>query len=114
MLFRKKKKKERFSEEDFEQIITEYTGLMKDAMGKYLPRRMRRAMNKNNKGWESLSVSEKKAQIQEIKQKGLNNWLDESTGEVLEQVSSFVSETVVLEEELRKILKEFKKKWNIK
>jgi len=114
MLFWKgKKKEEKLSDEKIEQIISEYVDLMKSKIGEYLPRRMRRALNKS-KRWSGLSPSEKKEQIQDIKQKGLSNWLNESTEEAIEQISSFVSESVALENDLRKTLKEFKKKWNIR
>lgn len=113
MRFWKRKKKEELSEEQITQIVDEYMGLMKDVMGKYLSRQMRRALNKS-RGWGSLSSSQKKKEIEEIKQQGLSSWLDKSTEETIEQVSSFVSDHVVLEEELRKASREFKKKWNIK
>jgi len=110
MLFWKRKK---FDEAEIKQIFEEYLEVLKTTMGKYLSRQMRRALSKN-KGWGSLSPSQKREQIQEIKQKGLNNWLDEHTEEVFEQISSFVSDSGLLKEDLKKALKEFKKKWNIK
>ena len=109
----KRKKKEELSEQQIEQIIDEYMSLTKEIVGRYLPRRMRRALSKN-KGWGSLSASERKAQIKEVKQEGLSSWLEQTTEETFEEISSFVSESVSLEEELRGKLKEFKKKWNIK
>ncbi|RLE12241.1 hypothetical protein DRJ04_06550 [Candidatus Aerophobetes bacterium] len=113
MFFWKRGKKEEFSDEQIEKIIDEYMLLMKEAIGRYLPRRMRRALNKN-KGWKSLSASKKREQLQDIRQKGLSSWLDQTTEEAVEQISSFVPESGALEEELRKILKDFKKKWNIR
>jgi len=113
MLFWKRGKREELSDEQIEKIVVEFMDLTKNGVCKYLPRRMRRALSKN-KGWQSLSSSEKIDQIQEIKQKGLSGWLDQSAEEVFEELSSFVSESVALEEELRKELREFKKKWNIK
>ena len=70
MFFWKRGKKEEFSDEQIEKIIDEYMLLMKEAIGRYLPRRMRRALNKN-KGWKSLSASKKREQLQDIRQKGL-------------------------------------------
>lgn len=113
MPFWKRKKRKELSDQQIQQVIDEYTSLMKNVIGKYLPRRMRRALNKN-RGWGGLSGSEKKEQVQQIRQKGLSSWLNQSTEEALEQISSFVSEGIALEEDLRKELKDFKKKWDIK
>lgn len=113
MRFWKKGKKEQFSDGQIEQIINEYMVLTKSTVGKYLPRRMRRVLNKN-KGWGSLSASERKSQIQEIKQKGLGGWLEQATQETFEEISSFVSDGAPFETELKDTLTEFKKKWSIK
>ncbi|MBC7188675.1 hypothetical protein H5U35_00435 [Candidatus Aerophobetes bacterium] len=113
MLFWRKRKKEELTDEQVEQVVLEYADFLKQITGKYLPRRMRRALNRN-KGWGSLNASQKRAQIQEIKQKGLGSWLEESTQQALEEVASFVSDSSAFEKELREGLKELKRRWNIK
>ncbi|HHF98962.1 hypothetical protein J7L81_03610 [Candidatus Aerophobetes bacterium] len=114
MFFWKRKKEEKkLTPEQIEKIATEYTDLVKEITGKYLPRRMRRALNRA-KGWQGLSLSERKKQIQKITENGVSSWLEETTQETIEQVSSFIQESTTFEEELRKALREFKKKWGIK
>lgn len=109
MFWKKKRKKAELSEEAIESIVREYSDVLKGGVARHLPRRMRRAMDKGNKGWGSLSASEKRAQIQEIRQRGLGSWLDETTQETYEQIASFVADAATLEQELLESLAVFKK-----
>lgn len=110
MLFWKRKK---FDEAEIEKIVEEYVEILKTTVGKYLPRQMRRALRKNRE-WGNLSQKRKQDEIKEIKQRGLNNWLEENTQQVYEEIASFTPEAQTLQKELRKVLKDFKKKWDIK
>ena len=110
MFLRKKKKK--FEEKEIEQIIDDYSQTTKTLIGKYLPRRARRAMNKG-KG-SRLTSAEKSDQIQKIKKIGISTWLNETTEDTFGELSSFVTDPISLQAELQTMLKEFKKKWNIK
>jgi len=85
---------------------------MKETVEKCLPRHMRRALRKRRE-WRDLSKINKEDEIEEIKQDGLNNWLVQTMEKTYEELAPFVPEATRMEEELKKMLKEFKKKWNI-
>lgn len=108
-----KKKKSEFEEKEIEQITEEYTEGIKVIIRKYLPRKMRRAMYKG-KGGGRLTQDKKNEEIQKIKKTGISAWLNQATEEVFEELSSFVTDPGSLRSELNVMLKEFKKKWNIK
>jgi len=113
MIFGKRRKKE-FSEKEIEQIINDYNETMKSLLREYLPRWARRAMNKA-KGRSGLNnISKGKGEIQEIKRTGISAWLDQTTQDMVEELSSLVSEPVSFRHKLDAMVKEFKKKWNIK
>ncbi len=112
MLFWKRKKK--FDEKEIEKIVEEYTGVLKETVGKYLPRRMRRMIQRKSKEWKDLPQKNKEKEIQEIKDTGLNNWLDKTTEETIQELTPFITNSSAMQEELRKTLKDFKKKWDIK
>jgi len=112
MIFGKRRKKE-FSEKEIEQIINDYNETMKSLLREYLPRWARRAMNKA-KGRSGLTVSKENEEIQEIKRVGISAWLDQTTQDMVEELSSLVSEPVSFRHKLDAMVKEFKKKWNIK
>lgn len=107
-----KKKKSEFEEKEIEQITEEYTEGIKVIIRKYLPRKARRAMYRGKGG--RLTPDEKNEEIQKIKKTGISAWLNQATEEVFEELSSFVAEPDSLRSELNVMLKEFKKKWNIK
>ena len=111
MFLRKKKKK--LDEKEIEQIIDDYSQTTKALIGKYLPRRARRAMNKG-KGGARLTSAEKGDQMQKIKKIGISAWLNETTEDTFEELSSFVNDPASLQSELYTVLKRFKKKWSIK
>ena len=113
-MFWKKKKQQQLSDEAIEGIIREYSGVLKGVVARHLPRRMRRMMDKGNKGWGSLSPAQKKAQIQEVRQRGVGPWLEETTGETYEEIGSFAMDAATLEQELRGALTTFKKEKNIR
>lgn len=113
-VFWKKKKQQELSDGAIEGIIREYSDVLKAVIATHLPRRMRRAMDKGNKGWGSLSPAQRKAQIQETRQQGVGPWLEETTQETYEQIASFVADAAVLEQELRGALATFKKERNIR
>lgn len=112
MLFWKRKKK--FDEEEIEKIIGDYTTLLREKVGTYLPRRMRRALKKKSKEWNDLSKGEKKKEVEEIKKTGLSSWLEKMTEETYKELASIVPEATSMQEDLWQTLKDFKKKWNIK
>jgi len=107
-----KKKKSELGEKEIEQITEEYTEGIKVIIRKYLPRKARRAMYRGKGG--RLTQDEKNEEIQKIKKTGVSAWLNQATEEVFEELSSFVAEPDSLRSELNVMLKEFKKKWNIK
>jgi len=111
MFFGKRKKK--FEEKEIEQIIDDYSQTMKALIGKYLPRRARRAMNRG-KGGARLTPAEKNEEMEKIKKIGISAWLNEITEDTFGELSSFVADSVSLQSELYTVLKRFKKKWNIK
>ena len=111
-MFFKRKHKELESEE-IEQIIEEYSEVVKETISKYLPRRERRAMSKG-RGGMGLTPSTKKEEIEQIKKKGISVWLNGSTEDALNELSPIVSDFSSLESDLRGRLKEFKRKWKIK
>ncbi len=111
MFFRKKPKE--LESKEIEQIIEEYSQVMRDTIGKYLSRRERRAMSKG-KGGMRLSSSTKNEEIEQIKKKGAGVWLDQVTEDALNELSPIVPDFAALESDLRGRLKNFKKKWNIK
>lgn len=111
MFFRKKRKELKL--EEIEQIIEEYSRVVKETIGKYVSRRERRAMSKG-KGGMGLSSSARKEEIEQIKKKGVSIWLNETTEDALSELSSVVSDFSSLESDLRGRLKELKRKWKIK
>ena len=112
MLFGKRRKRE-FSQEEIEQVINDYSEMVKSVLREYLPRWARRAMNKA-KGRSGLTVSKENEEIQEIKRIGISAWLDRATQDVFEEISSFTSDPASLKSKLDSILKEIKRKWKIK
>jgi len=111
MFFRKKKKKLELKE--MEQIVEDYSKVLRDTIGKYLPRRERRAMSKG-KGGMRLGPSAKSEEIEQIKKKGVRAWLNQTTEDALNELSSIIPDFTSLQSELRNRLKNFKKKWKIK
>jgi len=111
MFFGKRKKK--FEEKEIEQIIDDYSQTMKALIGKYLPRKVRRAMNRGKSG-ARLTPAEKSGEVQKIKKIGISAWLNGVTEDTFGEVSSFVTDSVSLQSELYSMLKRFKKKWDIK
>jgi len=74
---------------------------------------VRRAIYKG-KGGGRLTQDKKSEEIQKIKKTGVSAWLNQATEEIFEELSSFVANPDSLRSELNVMLKEFKKKWNIK
>ncbi len=111
MFFRKKEKKLELKE--IEQIVEDYSKVLRDTIGKYLPRRERRAMSRG-KGGMRLASSTKKEEIEQIKKKGAGSWLNQTTEDALNELSSIIPDFTSLQSELRNKLKDFKKKWKIK
>jgi hypothetical protein len=111
---RKKKTQSELTDEQIEGIIRGYSEVLKRAMGNHLPRRMRRAMSRGQKGWDSLSAGQQRAQLQEIRQKGIGSWLEDTTHETYEQIASYVADPAPLEEDLREALSAFKKEHSIR
>ncbi|MEA1963856.1 MAG: hypothetical protein U9O41_01820 [Candidatus Aerophobetes bacterium] len=107
------KRKKKFEEKEVEQIIDDYSQTMKNVVGKYLPRKVRRAMNRKGSG-AGLTSAEKNEQMEKIKKIGISAWLNEITEDTFGELSSFVSDSVSLQSELYTALKEFKKRWNIR
>jgi len=110
MFFRKKQKE--LDVKEIEQIMEEYLKILKETIGKYLPRRERRAMmkGKGREGWGSA----KRGEIEQIKKKGIKTWLNQTTEDTLSELSSAIPDFPSLESDLRGRLKDFKKKWKIK
>jgi len=111
-MFLKKRKKE-FGEREIEQIVKEYSEGVESLLQKYLPRKMRRFIFKG-RGRRKFSSNKKIEEIQRIKETGVGAWLNRATEEILEELSSFVSNPDSLNSELDVMLKELKKRWNIR
>jgi phage terminase small subunit len=111
MLFRKKGMEP--EAKDIEKIIEEYSAVVKSTIGRYLPRRARRAMSRG-KGGVGFSPSRKNKEIEKIKKVGIEAWLDQTTQDTLKELSPLLSDPLSLESELMSRLKEFKKKWNLR
>jgi len=110
MFFRRRRKKE-FSEEEIEKIID--GKMMKSLLKEHLPRWARRAMNKT-KNRTGVAVSKKGEEIRKIKKMGMSGWLEQTTQELFEELSSFTTDPASLKSKLDTMLKEFKRKWKIK
>jgi len=87
MLFKKKRKE--LDSEEIKQITEEYLKIVKETIGKYLPRRERRAMSREKGGW---GASKKKEEIEQIKKNGVRAWLNQTTEDVLSELSSIYRE----------------------
>ena len=111
MFFRKKKKELELKE--INQIVEDYSKVLRETIGKYLPRRERRAMGRG-KGRMRPGSSVEKEEIEQIKKKGVASWLNQVTEEALNELSSIIPDFTSLQSELRNRLKDFKKKWKIK
>jgi len=111
MLFKKKRKE--LDSKEIEQIMEEYLKVVKETVGKYLSRRERRVMSRGKSG-KRQSASAKNKEIEQIKKKGAGFWLNQTTEDVLSELSSIVPDFPSLESDLRGRLKDFKKKWKIK
>jgi len=109
MFFRKKQKE--LDPKEIKQIMEEYLRIVKETIGKYLPRRERRAMSREKGG---RGASKKNKEIEQIKKNGVRAWLNQTTEDVLSELSSIVPDFPSLESDLRGRLKDFKKKWKIK
>ena len=110
MFFRRKKE---FSEEEIEKIIEDYGKMIKSLLKEHLPRWARRAMNKT-KNRTGVAVSKKGEEIRKIKKMGMSSWLEQTTQELFEELSSFTTDPASLKSKLDTMLKEFKRKWKIK
>ena len=107
------KKRTQLEPKEIEQIIEEYSGVVRNTVGKYLPRRARRAISRG-KGGVGPSPSKKNEEIERIKKIGIGAWLDQTTQDTLKELSPLLSDSLSLESELKSGLKEFKKKWNLR
>ncbi len=98
---------------DIEQIINEYSAVVKDTIGRHLPRRARRAMSRGKSGL-GLSPGKKNEEIAQIRKMGMGAWLDQTTQDTLKELSPILMDSPSLESELMAKLKELKKKWNLR
>jgi len=112
MLFWKRKKD--YTPEEMAEIVREFSTSLREVLRDHLPRKMRRAMQKNDKKQHRMIQANQDGQFQEIKKKGLSAWLDESVGEVYQELSSYVPDPSQLQADLQAYAKQFKKVHNVK
>jgi len=109
MLFWRKKKKKKFDDEQLKSIVDEYLSLVRETVEGSFPRQMRRALSKS-KEWRDSSRVDREEEIKKIHEDGLNNWLTETMQETYEGLGPYIPDAPRMEEELKKVLKEFKQK----
>jgi len=88
MFFRRKKE---FSEEEIEKIIDDYDKRVKSLLKEHLPRWARRAMNRTRDRTGAI-MNKKGEEVQKIKKMGMSSWLEQTTQELFEGLSSFTME----------------------
>lgn len=111
MIFRRKKE---YTGEEMAEIIKDFSAGLRSVLRNHLPRKMRRAMQKNEKKQLRTIKGENAGQFEGIKKKGLSSWLSDSLQEAYQELSSLVADPGQLQEDLQSYLREFKRKRKIR